>query len=389
LFFENTWYTNRGDYGGQGLAIMENTRKNIMLVDDNTTNLTIGRNILLDSYNVFTIQSGQKLFKMLEKINPDLILLDVEMPEMNGYEVIKQLKAGERYRSIPVVFLTAKSDSGSELEGLTLGAVDYITKPFSPPLLLKRIELHLLIESQKQELKNYNDNLQELVNQKTKTVLELQDAILQTFAEMVECRDDVTGGHIDRTQQYLRILTDAILEKNLYPEHQNILRDKFFVPSAQLHDVGKIAIQDSILKKPAKLTNNEFEEMKTHTTFGVMVIDKIGKNTSEKTFLDHAKLFAGTHHEKWDGTGYPNKLKGTDIPIHGRIMAIADVYDALISSRPYKKAFSHKEAVDIILIGRGTHFDPELTDIFMSVSDRFNEAATIAKNAAEKAGVTV
>jgi putative two-component system response regulator len=354
---------------------MDTVRKKIMLVDDNVTNLTIGRNILIDEYETFTVQSGQKLFKILEKVRPDLILLDVEMPEMSGYEVIEELKANDRYRSIPVVFLTAKSDSGSELEGLTLGAVDYITKPFSPPLLLKRIELHLLIESQKQELKNYNENLQELVNQKTKTVIELQDAILQTFAEMVECRDDVTGGHIDRTQKYLKILTDAILEKNLYPQYEDILRDKYFVQSAQLHDVGKIAIQDSILKKPAKLTNIEFEEMKTHTTFGVTVIDKIGQNTSEKTFLEYAKIFAGTHHEKWDGSGYPKGLKGEGIPIHGRLMAIADVYDALISERPYKKPFTHEEAVDIIRVGRSTHFDPELTDVFISVADRFQEAA--------------
>ncbi|MDR1950474.1 MAG: response regulator [Spirochaetaceae bacterium] len=363
---------------------MEVIRKKIMLVDDNPTNLTIGRNILINDYDVFTIQSGQKLFKILEKVYPDLILLDVEMPEMDGYEVIKQLKGNEQYRHIPVVFLTAKSDSGSELEGLTLGALDYITKPFSPPLLLKRIELHLLIESQKQELKNYNENLQELVNQKTRTVVELQNAVLQTVAEMVECRDDVTGGHIDRTQQYLQILTDALIEKNLYPEYEAILKDKFFVQSAQLHDVGKIAIQDSILKKPAKLTLEEYEEMKTHTTFGVKVIEKIGENTSEKTFLDHAKIFAGTHHEKWDGSGYPQGLKGHEIPLHGRLMAIADVYDALISERPYKKAFSHKEAVDIIAAGRGSHFDPELTDLFLSVADLFNDAATYTKNTEEE-----
>jgi putative two-component system response regulator len=363
---------------------MENANKKLILVDDNPTNLTIGRNILINKYDVFTIQSGEKLFKILEKVSPDLILLDVEMPEMNGYEVIKRLKDDERYRHIPVVFLTAKNDSNSELEGLTLGAMDYITKPFSPPLLLKRIELHLLIESQKQELKNYNENLQELVNQKTRTVVELQNAVLQTVAEMVECRDDVTGGHIDRTQQYLQILTNALIKKNLYPEYESILKDKFFVQSAQLHDVGKIAIQDKILKKPAKLTLDEYEEMKTHTIFGVKVIEKIGENTSEKTFLEHAKIFAGTHHEKWDGTGYPEGLKGRDIPLHGRLMAIADVYDALISERPYKKAFSHEEAVDIIVSGRGTHFDPDLTDLFLSVADLFNGAATYSRDTEEK-----
>jgi putative two-component system response regulator len=363
---------------------METVRKKIFLVDDNPTNLTIGRNILLDSYDVFTLQSGQKMFKMMEKISPDLILLDVEMPEMNGYEVIRQIKADEKSSRIPVIFLTAKSDSGSELEGLSLGAVDYIAKPFSPPLLLKRIELHLLVESQQRELKVYNEHLQDMVDQKTKTVVELQNAVLQTVAEMVECRDGVTGGHISRTQRYLRILADELLVENRCPDLEPVLRDKFFVQSAQLHDVGKIAIADSILKKAGKLTAEEYADMKAHTTFGVSVIESIGRSTSEKTFLQHAKLFAGTHHEKWDGTGYPNGLKGEEIPIHGRLMAIADVYDALISVRPYKKAFTHDDAVGILVGGRGTHFDPELIDVFLSVSDSFQETAALVQGDAKQ-----
>jgi putative two-component system response regulator len=363
---------------------METVRKKVFLVDDNSTNLTIGRDILRNEYDVFTIQSGQKMFKMLEKVSPDLILLDVEMPEMNGYEVIRQIKADEKISRIPVIFLTAKSDSDSELEGLSLGAVDYIAKPFSPPLLLKRIELHLLVESQQRELKVYNEHLQDLVDQKTETVVELQNAVLQTVAEMVECRDDVTGGHIDRTQKYLQILTDALLKKKRRPDFEPILQDKFFIQSAQLHDVGKIAIADSILKKAGKLTDDEYIQMKTHTTFGVSIIEKIGKSTSEKTFLQHAKLFAGTHHEKWDGTGYPTGLKGKEIPIHGRLMAIADVYDALISVRPYKEALSHNDAVGILEGGKGTHFDPELIDVFLSVSDNFQETAALAQGGAKQ-----
>jgi putative two-component system response regulator len=350
---------------------MSATRKKVFLVDDNITNLTIGRNILLNEYDVFTIQSGEKLFKIMEKVKPDLILLDIEMPEMDGYDVIKVLKNGEQAKNIPVIFLTAKNDTGSELEGLNLGAIDYITKPFSPPLLLKRIELHLLIESQKKELKNFNENLQELVNQKTKTVIELQNAVLQTVAELVECRDDVTGGHIERTQYYLKLLVDAMVESKLYYEELSAINDEFFIQSAQLHDVGKIMIKDNVLKKPSKLTIEEFEEMKEHTTFGVKVIEKISASTTEKKFLEHAKIFAGTHHEKWDGTGYPKGLKEEEIPLHGRLMAIVDVYDALISSRPYKKALPHSEAVDIILAGCGTHFDPNLIDIFKLISDKF------------------
>ncbi|ULQ60562.1 response regulator [Brucepastera parasyntrophica] len=350
---------------------MENTRKKIILVDDNITNLTVGKNTLIDKYDVFTIPSGEKLFKILEKVIPDLILLDVEMPEMSGYDVIKILKRQKETAHIPVIFLTAKSDTGSELEGLSLGAIDYITKPFSPPLLLKRIEVHLLVETQKLELKEYNDNLQEMVMEKTREVLNLQNAILKTVSELVECRDSVTGGHIERTQNYLQILLRALREQNLYSEETVGWDNDFFFQSAQLHDLGKIAIRDSILLKPGKLTEEEFNEMKKHTTFGVHVIEKIAESTTEQTFLNHAKIFAGTHHEKWDGSGYPGGLREKNIPLQGRMMAIVDVYDALLSERPYKEAFSHEEAVKIIQDSKGTHFDPVLVDLFLSVAGEF------------------
>jgi putative two-component system response regulator len=364
---------------------MDTVRKTIMLVDDNATNLTIGKNILIKNYDVFTLESGFKLFKVLRRLLPDLILLDIEMPEMNGYEVIKHLKASDQYCRIPVIFLTAKNDSGSELEGLSLGAVDYITKPFSPPLLIKRIEHQVLLEDQKRsleiqkkELEVYNEHLEDLVEQKTRTVVELQNAVLQTMAEMVEWRDDVTGEHINRTQQFLGILVEGVLERGIYPEYAGIMRDKFFIQSAQLHDVGKIGIQDAILSKPDRLTTEEFELVKNHTSFGGMVINRISRNTTEQGFLNHARLFAMTHHEHWDGTGYPAGLKGTDIPIHGRLMAIADVYDALISQRPYKAALPHQEAVGIIVRGKGSHFDPVLTDVFIEVEPRFEAALTAA-----------
>lgn len=354
--------------------------KTIFLVDDNITNLTVGKNALIERYNVFTIPSGKKLFGMLEKTKPDMILLDIEMPEMNGYDVMKVLKARKETADIPVIFLTAKSDIGSELEGFNLGAVDYIAKPFSPPLLLKRIEVHLLVEQQKAELWEYNNNLQGIIHEKTKTVLELQNAILRTIAELVECRDGTTGGHIERTQSYLEILVTALMEDSKYKEEIMSWDIDFFLQSSQLHDVGKIAIKDSILNKPAKLSEEEFNEMKTHTSFGVEVIERIQKNTAEKTFLEHAKIFAGTHHEKWDGSGYPSGLLGEAIPLQGRLMAIADVYDALISERPYKKPFTHEDAVAIIANGRGTHFDPLLVDTFLKNEKRFNEAAMLLKN---------
>jgi len=353
--------------------MMQAEQKKIFLVDDNATNLTIGKNALIGKYNVFTIPSGEKLLKMLEKTTPDLILLDVEMPEMDGYETIKIVKNNKNTSHIPVIFLTAKTETEDELEGLSLGAIDYITKPFSPPLLLKRIEVHLLVEEQKNELKNYNDNLKEMVREKTQTVVNLQNAILKTVAEMVECRDDITGAHIERTQAYLQALLEKIVEEKLYKNQVSSWDINVFVQSAQLHDVGKIAIKDSILQKPDKLTPEEFEEMKTHTIFGEMIINKISKSAVEDAFLSHAKVFALSHHEKWDGSGYPIGLSVESIPLEGRLMAIADVYDALVSSRPYKKAFSHEKALEIICEGKGKHFDPKLVDVFLSVENIFKE----------------
>ncbi|MCL2182204.1 MAG: response regulator [Chitinispirillia bacterium] len=368
---------------------MGSERRTILLVDDDLTNLTVGRNALEEQYDVLTLNSGARLIKMLARSIPDLILLDVEMPEMNGYETIRAIKANPGTANIPVIFLTAKSDGESELEGLSLGAVDYITKPFSAPLLLKRIELHLLVESQKgelvqqkDELARLNTGLQGMVEAKTKTVVELQDALLRTMAELVEWRDDITGGHIERTQGYLETLLNAMGRQNVYMEEMAKWDVKLVLQSAQLHDVGKIAIKDSILNKPGRLTPEEFEEIKKHTTFGGKVIDKIKEGTSGQAFLDYAKIFAVTHHEKWDGTGYPGGLKGEDIPLLGRLMAIADVYDALRSDRPYKTAFTHADAVKIIMEGKGTHFDPVLVDLFLGVADEFDKTAERLKSAA-------
>jgi putative two-component system response regulator len=297
--------------------------------------------------------------------------LDVEMPEMSGYDAIKRIKAKESTRDIPVIFLSAKNDSGSELEGLSLGAIDYIFKPFSPPLLLKRLENHLLIRSQQMALRNYNDNLQRIVRKRTSQVVELQNAILNTVAEMVEFRDDVTGGHIERTQNYLRLLVDKLLREKIYWEEVSSWDLEFLIPSAQLHDVGKIAISDAILNKPGKLTAEEFEIMKRHPAIGETAIENIMKTTSENDFLHHARLFAGTHHEKWDGSGYPRGLKGRGIPLQGRLMAIVDVYDALIAARPYKQPMSTRDAGQIITEGSGKHFDPVLVDLVQDMAPQF------------------
>jgi putative two-component system response regulator len=359
---------------------MENEKKLVFLVDDNPANLRIGKNVLSAYYTVATAPSAEKMFGLLENNSPSIILLDIDMPEMSGYEAIKILKAKPQTRDIPVIFLTARTETGDELEGLTLGAIDYIVKPFQPPLLLKRLEVHLLVvdqrkilERQATDLKNFNDNLQKLVEEKTQNIIDLQDALLNTIAELVECRDDITGGHIERTQLGIKILLEEIKKHGLFPEETEGWNINLMLQSSQLHDVGKISIGDSILKKPGSLNDDEFREMKNHALFGEKIIERIESLAKESDFLKYAKIFASSHHEKWDGSGYPRGLRGSEIPLLGRIMAIADVYDALISVRPYKKAFTHDEAVKIIMDNKEKHFDPVLVDLFFGASEEFRK----------------
>jgi putative two-component system response regulator len=350
---------------------MQNEKKKVALVDDNPVNLKLARNTLMEQYSVYAVPSAEKLFQLLEQTIPDLILLDVLMPGISGYEAMATLKGNPRTAGIPVIFLTSKTDTVSELEGFSLGAIDYISKPFSPQLLLKRVEVHLLLEAQKAELKNLNDNLQRLVEEKTGEVLELQNAVLITMANLVECRDDVTGGHVERTERFLRILVEEMAAQGVNKDILDTWDINLFLQSSKLHDVGKISIRDSILLKPGPLTKEEFEEMKQHTVFGETVIEKIQQSARESVFLTHAKIMAGTHHEKWDGTGYPRGIAGSNIPLQGRLMAFVDVYDALVSDRPYKKAFPPEQAVKIIIEGCGTQFDPELKSVFLAASGRF------------------
>jgi len=354
---------------------LDNGRELIVMVDDDITNLNVARNNLVGKYDILTAPSGEKLFALLEKVTPDLILLDIEMPDSDGYEVIKKLKGVGRTSHIPVIFLTAKIDPENEVRGLDLGAVDYITKPFSRELLLKRIDLHILVEKQKKELMKHNLDLHGEVGKKTSTVFELQNTILKTVAELVERRDSVTGGHIERTQNYLSMLVDFLLKHDVYSEELSSWDIHLFIMSSQLHDVGKISIKDSILMKPGALDHDEFEEMKKHALFGADIIRSIEESTTENEFLHYAEVLAVSHHEKWDGSGYPYGLKGPDIPLQGRLMAIADVYDALTNDRPYKKAFNHEEALEVLKNGMGTHFDPNIIEVFVAHSDEFKSAA--------------
>jgi putative two-component system response regulator len=279
------------------------------------------------------------------------------MPECDGFAAMELMKSDPTLASVPVIFLTARQDSDAEVRGFELGAVDFVNKPFSVPILLKRIESH--IETDK------------LIKDSQKSLRNIQNAMLSVIAELVENRDKVTGGHIERTQQYLEIFINELIRTGVYADTISGWDLSLLLPSAQLHDVGKITISDLILNKPGKLTDEEFEIIKTHAAEGERIIDQIMDKTDDDGFLLHAKMFSGYHHEKWDGSGYPRGLSGTDIPLEGRIMAIADVYDALVSERPYKKPFTHEKAVEIITSDAGTHFDPKLIDVFGNVAEDF------------------
>ena len=364
---------------------MDSKSSIVMIVDDNIANLKVTKNALSDFCDVFTVPSAAKMFDLLKRNKPNLILLDINMPDMNGYEAIKLLKANTATSDIPVIFLTGIDSQESELKGLSLGAIDYISKPFMTQLLHKRVELHLTVqaqrlrleeqahklEDQREELKQFNENLQMMVAEKTDEVFKLQGAILRTVADLVESRDDNTGGHIERTQHGLKTLMDGLQDMGLYRDQLQEWDIELMLESSQLHDVGKIAIRDGILNKPGRLTPEEFEEMKKHVEMGVRIIERIEAKTPDSEFLKYAKIFAKTHHEKWDGSGYPNGLSGEDIPLPGRLMAIADVYDALVSERPYKDMLTHEEAVKTILEEKGTHFDPFLVDVFEQLADKF------------------
>ncbi|MCL2243212.1 MAG: response regulator [Treponema sp.] len=338
-------------------------QKTIFLIDDNATNLTMAEEALVKQYRVIALASATKMFMALEKFKPDLILLDVEMPEMTGFEAMKKLKSSETYAEIPVIFLTGRTDPVCEAMGIEMGAVDFIMKPFSVPVLLNRIKNHLQLD----EL--IRERTAQLARRMEQLVL-LQNGIVQTMAELVEHRDKNTGGHIDRTAVYLKILIEAMMEREIYTDEMRDWNMASVISSARLHDLGKITISDSILNKPGPLTQEEKKTMKTHSIAGERIIDKTMKQTGDADFLQNAKMIAAYHHECWNGSGYPYGLKGKEIPLQGRLMAIIDVYDALVSERPYKKAFTHEEAVNVILSSSGGHFDPLIVDVFNQVNDQ-------------------
>lgn len=355
--------------------------KQILIVDDIPTNLEYAVGMLEGKYKLAAAKSGAKALAFLERSRPDLILLDVNMPEMDGFETLNRIKAIPECKSIPIIFLTADRDTKLEVRGLQLGAVDFIAKPFEPEIMLSRIKTQL-------ELDDYRTNLECMVKNKTMVIERLLDVMSISLAELVESRDGTTGGHLKHTSEFFRIIVEHMRTK---PKYKDILTDEYvknLYRAAPLHDVGKIAIDDNILRKESGLDANEFEHMKKHSVIGGKTFDHILSELNagglemgvETEFIRIARDMALYHHEKWSGTGgYPVGIAGEDIPLPARILAVADVYDALTSKRPYKDAFSHEESVKIIREGRGTLFDPDITDIFFEAEDEI-KACLIKKN---------
>jgi putative two-component system response regulator len=349
----------------------------ILAVDDTPSNLSLLTGLLKGQYRVKVANSGEKALRTVHSDSPpDLVLLDIMMPGMDGIEVCRRLKQDPRTRDIPVIFLTAMSKSEDERIGLEAGAVDYITKPISPPILLARVKTHLQLKAGADFLKDKNLYLESEVLRRTRDMQAIQDVTILTMASLAETRDNETGNHIRRTQHYVKALA---LKLRDHPRFAGYFTDRaidLLFKSAPLHDIGKVGIPDRILLKPGKLTPEEFDIMKTHTTLGRDAIEQAERQLGTPVeFLKVAKEIAYSHQEKWDGSGYPEGLAGEAIPVSARLMAIADVYDALISRRVYKPPFPHDQAVEMIAAGRGKHFDPDVTDAFVSLRDEFRAIA--------------
>lgn len=320
---------------------MPNSKQKILIVDDEPINLKVLNNILKDIYKLIFAKSGQEALRLIEKEKPDLILLDVMMPEMTGYDVCKHLKNNILYKTIPVIFVTALNDAVDEAKGLNIGAVDYISKPVTPAVVKARVKTHLSLVD---------------IDELKRTRLQ----VIQRLGRAAEYKDNETGMHVMRMSYYSKILSLAY-------GHSAKTADQLF-HAAPMHDIGKIGIPDSIMLKPGKLTEEEFKIMQKHPEIGAEILGE-----SDSDLIELAKVVAMTHHEKWDGTGYPKQLKGTDIPIEGRIVAVADVFDALTSVRPYKDAWPVEKAITLMREQKGKHFDPQLVDLFEQELDKILE----------------
>jgi putative two-component system response regulator len=352
-------------------------KKSVLVVDDSPDNLTLMSQLLKDIYQVKVANGGERALRIARAERPpDLILLDIMMPVMSGYDVCRELKADPVTADIPVIFLTAMTAADDEKKGFDLGAVDYITKPISPPIVLARVRSHLLIKATADFLKDKAAFLESEVEKRTRMIVAVQDVTTQALASLAETRDNETGNHIRRTQFYVRALAEELSKQPRFASLLTPHQIEVIFKSAPLHDIGKVGIPDRILLKPGRLDPDEYEIMKTHAVLGKDAIEhaehQLGK---EVDFLSCAKEIAWSHHERWDGKGYPRGLQSADIPLSARLMSVADVYDALISKRVYKDGMPHAQAEKIILEGRGTQFDPDVVDVFAAITGEFQAIA--------------
>lgn len=354
----------------------------ILLVDDSPANLSLLSDLLLPHYDVRAVNSGERALRAAaSKPRPDLILLDVMMPDMDGYEVLWRLRQDAATADIPVVFVTALGTSVDEAHGLELGAVDYITKPLKPAITLARVKAQLELKAARDWLTDRNAALEAEVSRRMAENIFIQNVTIRCLGHLAEIRDPETGNHLRRTQKYVQLLCEELRPLEAFADFLTDENIDLLVRSAPLHDIGKVGIPDHILLKPGKLTPEEWTVMKTHSDIGSFAIQQVEADAERSVaFLQCAKLIIRHHHEKWDGSGYPDGLVGAAIPIPARVMALADVFDALISRRPYKEPFSLDTAIRMITDGRGSHFDPAVVDAF---SARVSEFAAVAARHAD------
>ncbi|MEN9352781.1 MAG: hypothetical protein RL318_106 [Fibrobacterota bacterium] len=354
-----------------------NTRDAIVLVvDDTPENLSLLNALLKERYRVKIATGGRKALAMAKEAPPDLILLDVMMPDMDGYETCRQFKQDPNLATIPIIFLSALGEVEDEKLGFAVGAVDYITKPLSPSILMARLSTHLALKKANDVLRGNSLVLEQAVAERTTELERTREITILAMASLAETRDNETGNHLHRTANYVKILAEHLAVHSLHGQELTDASIALLTRSAPLHDIGKVGIPDAILLKPGKLTPEEFEIMKRHSAIGREAICKAEAQLGvSANFLSVAKEIAGGHHEKWNGSGYPDGLAGLDIPLSARLMALADVYDALISKRVYKESFPREKAEAIIMEGQGSHFDPEIVKAFVHLKDHFWDIA--------------
>ncbi|MBK1718842.1 response regulator [Thiocystis violacea] len=359
------------------MLTLRNERPTVLVVDDTPANLSLLAQMLKTDYRVKTATSGQRALDLAMAAPPDMVLCDVMMPGLSGFDVCRQLKAHPATARVPVIFVTAAMDLDDERLGFEVGAVDYIHKPLTPPIVLARIRTHLQIKRWQDFMEDQSTWLQQEVARQVDQVLQLQAASIHVMVSLAEFRDEETGNHIRRTQEYVRRLGGWMLRQGYHPGILTPVTVDQIAQAAPLHDVGKIAIPDHILLKPGRLTPEEFAIMKTHSTRGHEILEQARKSMGHNNpLLSFASEITRYHHERWDGSGYPDGLAGESIPLSARLMAVADVYDAARSSRPYKEPFTHEASVALIAEGRGSHFDPGVVDAFMALRDECAEIAS-------------